>query len=188
MATELGRIIRERRKELGFTLEAVASRSGVSRATISKVERGDVTPTTAVLGKLAESLDLSISQALGGPLAQRQTRVPAEAQPVFVEPQSGFWRRSLSPLYQGRGVDFVLNGLPSRARTGPFPSHKPGVEEHLYVARGRLVVELDGVPVELKAGDYLFYEADRPHSFVNPDDEPCEYFIVIDSTKLRAAR
>ena len=182
-ATSLGATIRERRKALGLTLEELALRSGVSRATISKVERGDVTPTTPVLGRLAEALDISISQALGGQAKQRNLMVPSAVQPVFQEPGTGFWRRSLSPLYQGRGLDMVLNGLPPKARTGPFPSHKLGVEEHLYVVSGLLRVTLAHQTFELKAGDYLFYEADLPHAFENPGGAPCEYIIVIDSSK-----
>jgi transcriptional regulator with XRE-family HTH domain len=179
----LGATIRERRKALGLTLEDLAARSGVSRATISKVERGDVTPTTPVLGRLAEALDISISQALGGRIKQRILAIPTASQPVFQEPGTGFWRRSLSPLYQGRGLDMVLNGLPPGTRTGPFPSHKAGVEEHLYVVSGHLRVTLAHQAFDLKSGDYLFYEADLPHAFENPGETPCEYVIVIDSSK-----
>jgi transcriptional regulator with XRE-family HTH domain len=186
--SELGSSVRQRRHELGLTLEQLADRSGVSRATISKVERGDVTPTTVVLGKLAESLDISISQAIGGRKLQRSLRIPVSQQPVFSEPGSGFWRRSLSPLYQGKGLDVVLNGLPPHAQTGPFPSHKPGVEEHLYVIKGHLRLKLGDETYDLSAGDYMFYEADLPHLFSNPTNEPVEYFIVIDSTKLRGQR
>ena len=88
-------------------------------------------------------------------------------------------------MYAGRGIDFVLNKLPAKAKTGPFPSHREGVEEHLYVTKGRLKVTLDGTPHVVETGGFLFYRGDMSHSFENLGSTICEYFIVIDSTRLR---
>lgn len=183
--SSLSETLRGYRQQRRLTLEQLAKKSGVSRAAISKIERGDSGASTPVLGKLAEALDLSISQLIGGRERERVLRIPAAAQPVFREEGSGFERRSLSPLYLGRGIDFVHNRLPPKAKTGPFPSHRPGVEEHLYVVKGRLKVTLDGEAHILSAGDFLFYQANLDHTFENLSNAACEYFIVIDSTRLR---
>lgn len=183
--SKLGEALRHRRQERRLTLDQLAEKSGVSRAAISKIERGDSSASTTALGKLSEALDLSISQLIGGHSGDRVLHIPEGKQPVFREETSGFERRSLSPLYLGRGIDFVLNRLPPKARTGPFPSHRRGVEEHLYVTRGRLKVTLDGKDHVLKAGDFLFYRGDLDHTFENLSDAVCEYFIVIDSTRLK---
>lgn len=183
--SKLSEVLKRRRLERKLTLEQLAEKSGVSRAAISKIERGDSGASTSVLGKLAEALDLSISQLVGGERGEPILHIPRSRQPVFVEKQTGFERRSLSPLYGGRGIDFVLNSLPPKAKTGPFPSHRHGVEEHLYVQKGRLKVTLDGEAHVLEAGDFLFYRGDRSHTFENLANVTCEYFIVIDSTRLR---
>lgn len=183
--TSLGDAIRESRRRQGLTLDQLSARCGVSRAAISKIERGESGATTPVLGRIAEALDLSISQLIGGRESSDVVRVPRAAQPVFREEETGFERRSLSPLYFGRGVDFVRNTLPAGAKTGPFPSHREGVEEHLYVARGRLRVTLADESHDLEPGDFLFYRANLNHAFETLGDEPCEFFIVIDSTRLR---
>lgn len=182
---KLGDALRQRRLELKWTLERLAQESGVSRAAISKIERGESGATTTVLGRLAEALDLSISQLVGGRQSEPVLHIPRTLQPVFREDATGFERRSLSPLYLGRGIDFVLNRLPGKTKTGPFPAHRQGVEEHLYVTKGRLKVTLDGQAYALQAGDFLFYRADLNHTFENLSNEVCEYFIVIDSTRLR---
>jgi transcriptional regulator with XRE-family HTH domain len=184
-ASKLGGALKRRRLEQGLTLEQLAAKSGVSRAAISKIERGDSGASTPALGKLANALDLSISQLLGGPQRKAVLHVPHRKQPVFVEAATGFERRSLSPMYLGRGIDVVLNRLPAGAGTGPFPSHREGVEEHLYVVKGRLKVTLDGDVYVLRAGDFLFYRGDMSHKFENLSNAACEYFIVIDSTQLR---
>lgn len=183
--TKLGEALKRRRLEQKLTLEQLSAKSGVSRAAISKIERGDSGASTPVLGKLAEALDLSISQLVGGPRGEPVLHIPRDRQPVFVEEATGFERRSLSPLYLGRGIDFVFNRLPPKAKTGPFPSHRQGVEEHLYVTKGRLKVTLEGDEHVLESGDFLFYRGDLSHTFENLSNSPCEYFIVIDSTSLR---
>jgi transcriptional regulator with XRE-family HTH domain len=184
--SKLGEALKRRRLEQHLTLEQLSAKSGVSRAAISKIERGDSGASTPVLGKLAEALDLSISQLVGGGLRSEPVlHIPRDRQPVFVEDATGFERRSLSPMYLGRGIDFVLNHLPPKAKTGPFPSHRQGVEEHLYVTKGRLKVTLDGEEHVLQPGDFLFYRGDLNHTFENLGNTACEYFIVIDSTRLR---
>jgi len=181
----LGDTLRTRRRERKLTLQQLAELSGVSRAAISKIERGDSGASTPVLGKLAEALELSISQLIGGQIQAQAVFIPADKQPVFHEKTSGFERQSLSPLYLGRGVDFVLNRLPPHARTGPFPSHREGVEEHLYVNKGRLKVVLGDDEYMLSVGDFLFFKGNHCHSFENLTGRVCEYFIVIDSTRLK---
>lgn len=185
MLAPLGPALRRRRKELKWTLQELADKSGVSRAAISKIERGDSGASTPVLGKLAEALDVSVSQLLGGAERTTVVHIPAANQPVFREQETGFERQSLSPLYLGRGVDFVLNRLPPHGKTGPFPSHRKGVEEHLYVTKGRLKVTLGNESHIVNKGDFLFFHGDQNHTFENMTNRACEYFIVIDSTRLR---
>ncbi|HKH75527.1 MAG TPA: helix-turn-helix transcriptional regulator, partial [Rubrobacteraceae bacterium] len=48
----LGERVRELRRERGLTLDGLAGRSGVSRAMISKVERGEKNPTLVVAAKV----------------------------------------------------------------------------------------------------------------------------------------
>lgn len=185
MSQSLGTRLNTERRTHKLTIDALANKSGVSRSMISKVERGEAQPTTSVLGKLAEALDLSISQLVGGPEVTGTLVVRESDQPRFREESSGFERRSLSPLYRGRGIDLVLNALPPKTRTGPFPSHRAGVEEHLWVQSGNLIVEVGDERHALNAGDFLFYPADREHSFVNEVDTPAVFLIAVDSTKLR---
>ena len=57
------RLLAERTSR-GWNLEQLAERSGVSRAMISKVERGESSPTAAVLGRLSAAFGLTLSQLL----------------------------------------------------------------------------------------------------------------------------
>src|SRR5215472_13965375 len=89
VASDLNQRIAERVRELrarqGLSLEALASKSGVSRSMISVIERGESSPTAVVLEKLAAG------PASAGPVARR------DDQPLWRDPASGYLRRNVSP-------------------------------------------------------------------------------------------
>jgi transcriptional regulator with XRE-family HTH domain len=86
ITTRIARRVRELRDAEGFTLDALAERSGVSRSNISLIERGQSSPTAAVLDKLAAS-----------PAAEPSPVARVAEQPVWTDPASGYVRRNLSP-------------------------------------------------------------------------------------------
>src|ERR1700730_4601131 len=62
--TAFGERLRAERHGRGWPIERLAAASGVSRAMISKIERGESSPTAVVLGKLSAALELSVSELL----------------------------------------------------------------------------------------------------------------------------
>ncbi|CAA9452388.1 MAG: Transcriptional regulator, Xre-family with cupin domain, partial [uncultured Rubrobacteraceae bacterium] len=66
------------RRERGLTLEELAGRSGVSRAMISKLERGEKNPTLVVAAKVAEGLGITLSQLMGIEERREVVVVPRE--------------------------------------------------------------------------------------------------------------
>ncbi len=177
----LGVRVRELRKDRGLTLEELAAASGVSRAMISKLERGEKNPTLVIAARLAEGLGVSLSRLAGVEERREVVVVPKERRPVLRDPDTGFERQSLSPTFVGRGVEFLRNVVPEGSTSGDFPPHRKGVEEHLVVERGELEAILDGEKYLLREGDALFFEADVPHRFDNVGRGECSYYLVISS-------
>ena len=64
-------------------------------------------------------------------------------------------------------------------------AHRRGVEEYIYVLRGRMRATIGNQRVTLNQGDSLYFQADADHSFLNLGKTQCEYFLVIDSSKVR---
>src|SRR5450759_3233330 len=119
-----GTKLRRLRAGKRWTIQQLATMSAVSRSMISKIERGEASPTTVVLGKLAEGFGVSVSQLIGGCKARSARLLRPHDQPIYRESKSGFERRSLSPVSRHNGVDVVLNALPAGGSTSPFPSHR----------------------------------------------------------------
>ena len=177
--------VRRHRKLRDLSLEGLSALSGVSRSMISRVERGETVPSTGTLSRLAEALGTTFSQLMAHPDEQEIIVIPAARQPLLADEDTGYTRRCISPVLPTRGIDWVLNTLPPGSSTGEFVPHRRGVEEYIYVLRGRLEAAVGGRKVVLETRDALYFQADTTHAFANVGDGACEYFLIIDSGKLR---
>ncbi len=177
----LGERVRGLRRERGLTLDLLAERSGVSRAMISKLERGEKNPTLVVAAKVAEGLGVRLSQLVGVEERREVVVVPRGRRMVVRDPETGFERQLLSPSFGGRGIEFIKNVVPEDSTSGEFPPHRRGVEEYVVVERGRLRAFLGGEDYLLEEGDALYFEADVSHRFDNAGTGECSYYLVIAS-------
>src|SRR5687768_13927267 len=173
----LGGRVRELRRRRSLTLEELAERSGVSRAMISKLERGEKNPTLVVAAKVAEGLGVSLSRLLGIEERRSVVVVPREARMVMRDPETGFERQLLSPRVGG--LEFIRNVVPEGSTSGEFPPHRRGVEEYVVVQKGRLRVVLGEEEHVLEEGDAAYFEADVAHRFDNAGEGECSYYLVI---------
>jgi transcriptional regulator with XRE-family HTH domain len=178
-AGRLGDRVRELRRGRGLTLEELAERSGVSRAMISKVERGEKNPTLVVAAKVAEGLEITLAELLGTEERRKIIVVPRERRMVMRDPETGFERQLLSPSLGRRAVEFIRNIVPRESTSGEFLPHRRGVEEYVVVEKGRLRAIIGGEEYLLEEGDALYFEADVSHRFDNAGDGECSYYLVI---------
>lgn len=169
------------RQERRLTLEALAERSGVSRAMISKIERGEKNPTLVVAARLSEGFEISLSQLVGMEEQREVVVVPKERRMVMKDPETDFERQLLSPSFGRRGVEFIRNVVPEGSTSGEFPAHKKGVQEYVVIEKGRLRAILGGEEYLLEEGDSIYFEADVEHRFENAGEGECSYYLVIDS-------
>lgn len=110
------RLLAERASR-GWSLEQLAERSGVSRAMISKVERGESSPTAAVLGRLSAAFGLTLSQLLARAEQGAARLLNREGeQERWRDPDTGFERRALTPPGSSSPLELVWGDLPPKAR------------------------------------------------------------------------
>ena len=177
---EFGRRVRAAREHAGLTLERLSQSSGVSRAMLSKVERGDKSPTLVVAMRIAHGLDLSLSSLIDAEGRLRAGAVIRKAERhVFRDEQSGFERHILSPVSADSAVELLFHHLPPRTSTGELPPYPAGTEKHVIMLEGLVTMTIGGSEIELREGDALFFDPSVPFSFDNRSDEPCGYYLVV---------
>lgn len=181
----LGKRVRELRRGRGLTLEALAERSGVSRAMISKIERGEKNPTLVVAARLAEGFGVTLSQLAGVEERRKVIVIPKEKQMVMRDPETDFERQLLSPEVGRQGIEFSRNVIPESSTSGEFPAHREGVEGYVVVEQGRLKTILGGEEYFLQKRDAMYFEADVAHRFENAGEGECSYYLVVARVRER---
>lgn len=163
-----------------MSLRELALRCGVGAATLSQVERGESSPTLAVAARIAEGLELSLSQLL---------RLDETHHVVVVRRGNG--RRSarggheieeLTPPLPGQRADVSIHRLEPGVATGGAadpPIHEPGSRETVVVLNGEVELAVDGEVHLLGSGDSATFDADLPHNLRNPGTEETRLLAVI---------
>lgn len=182
--------VRALREQADLTLDRFSKLSGVSRAMLSKVERGEKSPTIGVAKRIAHALDTSFSVLMGDEAASRRTvaLVRKNQRQVFRDAETGFERYLLSPVMAGMPVEVVLHRLPPKTSTGKLPAYPKGVTKHVLVSRGRVIVGIDDKETDLEEGDSLYFEADAEHWFENRTALETEYYLVISAAQIHSRR
>lgn len=145
------------RQARGWSLETLAERSGVSRATLSRFERAESSPSTVQLNRLCRALGMTASRLLGELESGNHALVTRAKQPLWVDQHSGLRRRSLSPPTTGYAVELIECELPAGAVIAYDVSPLAGLEHHLWLIEGALELEIEGRRHRLAPGDVLRY-------------------------------
>lgn len=170
--SEVGRNLRKIRLNKALSLSRLSEMASISVAQLSKIENGKVSPSLAVLRKLADALGVSLA-------AMVAESVPPQLNPVF-KGEGYTFRRNTSGK---EPIEEVFLHMSQEARMQPelitFP---PGSEsghalnhdgeEFFYVLQGRIRFHYgQETPVELEEGDFIYFDNTVPHRYENPDEK-----------------
>jgi transcriptional regulator with XRE-family HTH domain len=185
----IARRVRALRADLGLSLEALATKSGVSRSMISLVERGESSPTAVVLEKIAAGLGVSLAtlfddaSAPANPISRGAERTP------WRDPQSGYVRRNISPPSFPSPIRLVEVVLPAGARVAyETGARDTSIHQQIWVQEGSVEVTLGRVTYRLGEDDCLAMQLNEPTAFRNRTRKPARYLVVIASEPVRAPR
>ena len=170
--------LRNLRLERGMTLNELEGRCGVSRATLSRIETGEVSPSAEALGRIAASYQVSISTLFQPIEPSFEPHVPAAAQAVWNDAASGLTRRMISPasgLLRGEVIEATIAaGRDLHYDTAPVP----GQEHHLVLLEGALALTVGEVTHDLRPGDCLRYRLSGASHFQS-GAEGCRYLLFL---------
>lgn len=170
--------LRTLRTDSGLTLQDLAARSGVSRATLSRIENGEVSPTAETLGRLASAFSLPLSQLLAPMEADFPPLVRHVDQSVWQDREHGFSRRALSPPNRQLKLEMIECAITPHQRIVYDRPAFAGHEHHLVLLSGALTLTVDGARHELAPGDCLRYRLRGASSF-ETGDEAARYIIAM---------
>lgn len=182
----IGRRVRDARSRLGWTLDELAARSGVSRRMVVNVEQGATNPSIATL--------LRLSDALGIGLPALVDTTDGEDVPVVVH-RDGVTAPMWTSAAGGSAVLVAGTNPPDVTelwdwRLGPgdtyrSEAHRAGTRELLHVLSGSVVLVVDGVEHRLRAGDSACFDGAVPHSYANASaSRPARFSLAVHEPAL----
>ena len=167
------------RADHGWSLDALAERTGISRATLSRLERCELSPTAAMLGSLCAVYGWTLSRLMADAEARPPGFVPAAEQAEWTDPESGYRRRAVSPPAAGLCGELVEVHMPAGASVSYDTSPVAGLEHHLWLLEGSLTLEVEGASYNLRAGDCLRYLLYGPTRFHGTGKRGARYVVAI---------
>ncbi|WP_295813800.1 XRE family transcriptional regulator [uncultured Nitratireductor sp.] len=153
------------RRERGWSLDDLAGLSGISRATLSRLENAEVSATANVLGKLCAAYGMTLSRLIHLVEEEFEPLVTHTAQALWEDSQSGFARRVVSPPARALAGEVMEGVLRPGARISYDAPPRPGLEHHLILIEGALRITVDGAVHTLHPGDCLRYQLRGPSRF-----------------------
>ena len=174
----LGDRVKRLRSERGWSLEALANASGVSRSMLSQIEREQANPTLAVTLRIARAFALTLGELLETPNAASSVNViRANDHAYHYRSDAHCQIRTLSPLNLEKDVEFYQVALKPGGALRSAP-HFEGTREFLTVQKGQVRVESANDSEILHPGDSASYRADVPHAIINTGKGEAVMFLV----------
>ncbi|MDX2321448.1 MAG: helix-turn-helix domain-containing protein [Moritella sp.] len=183
MHASLGTRLKAARSNKGWSLDKTSQHTGVSKAMLGQIERGESSPTVVRLWNIANGFELPLSYFLTD-LAQKNTSTSAlennehDIQIVTLFPYDAVTKLEI----------FQITLDPQRQHISA--PHNAGVIEHIIAVDGAmeyyLALAADGTEQEwhiLQQGEGIKFNADQPHGYRNMTGESVTIHNIISYTE-----
>ncbi|MGB8809279.1 MAG: XRE family transcriptional regulator [Acinetobacter calcoaceticus] len=183
--------VRELRLARGYTLDVLAIRCQVSRSAISLIERGEASPTAIVLEKLANGLDVPLTQLFANQQGNQspQPIVRRSQQSEWKDPETGYIRRQISPPNWKSPFQIVEIEFPAHSRiTYEISETSKVVQQQLWVVEGKIDIQLGESSYALSTGDCLAMQLNQPVIYSNNSSQVARYILVVSSQLASAIK
>lgn len=184
-ALKIGKKVRELRQKNRYTLQDLATRTGLSKPFLSQIENDHVIPPIATLLKLARALNVSMTYFFQDEegsekisITRQQERIKIERRPHHQMGEVNYIYVALETKKTNKAMDPFLVEFPVQSsKEMIFQSHEG--EEFLYVTEGQVEFRtVDRVEI-LNTGDSIYFESDISHSFRCVSETPAKALAVI---------
>jgi transcriptional regulator with XRE-family HTH domain len=174
----IARRLRLERDARGWSLADLAERSGVSKATISKIERDEMSPTAVLLVRLAGAFDLTLAGLLLRAEAPQDRFSRAADQPVWRDPDTGYLRKQVFSR-PDHPLEVAQIELPPGRRVAFPAASYAHIRQIVWVQSGKLAIQEAGERHVLGPGDCLGFGPPSEVTLANETATSCRYVVLL---------
>lgn len=170
----LSRKLRRLRREAQLTLQQLSGRCGISVSTLSKIEKGQLSPTYEKIAALAQGLNIQVGELfndepLAAPTARRS--LTRRGQGVMHATEQYDYEVLCAELAHKQFVPLLATIKARTLQAFPALLHHAG-EEFIYVLKGKVTVHTDYYqPMELAEGDSCYFDSTMGHACVAGEED-----------------
>lgn len=171
------------RETKGVTLEELASRSGLTKSYLSKVERGISVPSIATALKLADAFQLGVGDLFGAADSSKDfTLVRRNERKPFNRRGEKFGHRyeAIAPANTRGLFEAFVDHPPFAVPSGYKPAQHRG-QEMIFVVKGRVEVNFPHTEIKLDVGDSLVFSGRLPHRVLSLRPARAEILVIVTS-------
>lgn len=167
------------RNNRGWSLDTTSKNTGVSKAMLGQIERGESSPTIATLWKIASGFNTSFSSFIED-ISPDNTHIIHSKQSLKQLHQEDN-KIKIMPLFAyNKELNceiFIIELQPGCEHLSP--PHQNGVIEHVIVANGKIEVLVNNKWINLTQNEGLRFPADKPHGYRNMSTTPATFHDII---------
>ena len=172
---DVGTRIRALREQRGLSLRALAERCNLSINAISRIERGENSPTVSSLHLLANALGVPITDFFYDAPEKTTVFVKSDHRTSFR--RDGVVMESLGIGLRNQHLEPFLMTIEPGAGDLSDPIIHSG-QEFVYCLRGEIEYHVGDAVYHFQAGDSLLFEASQPHCFTNHSTKPAVTLVI----------
>ncbi|PLW76727.1 helix-turn-helix domain-containing protein [Cohaesibacter celericrescens] len=169
----------ELRRDRQWSLEQLSAKSGVSRASLSRLENAEVAATAEMLGKICSAYEMPLSRLIMMTEEAFKPKISMKDQLVWSDQTQGFSRRLVSPPSSQLSGEILECTLSAGAEIQYDAAPVHGLEHQLLILSGSLAITVDDTQYDLSQGDCLRYVLRGPSRFCADSVTGANYLLVL---------
>lgn len=162
--------------ERNLTLGQLSKISGISKAMLSDIEKGDSNPTINTIWKIANGLKVPYTKLMEN--VEKEATVVRKSEPTVQTGETEHYRIycyfTNTPVRNFELFYVELDAHSSNVTVG----HSEKAQEYIYVIQGELVLHTEMGNYTLNSGDALVFDSSVKHTYINEQNVMLTFMVV----------
>ena len=173
----IGNKLKDIRNKRNLSLDEVAKLTGVSKAMLGQIERGQSNPTVSTLWKIATGLKVSFSLFIDENQDDLKVIDQKDITPI-IEDNNRMRLYTIFPFDANKGFEIFTIELEPGCNHISTP-HNDEVEEYIIVTEGQIEIDINDKKFVLQKGNSIKFMANKPHTYKNINQDRSVFQNII---------
>ena len=169
------------RQQKSLSLDGLAKLSGVSKAMIAQIERGESSPTVNTLWKIATGLHVPFGTLIA--MDKQSAKFVQFEEKHAIQDTEGLTLYPIFSFEDNQSLEIFSVSLAPHCSHASDP-HGIHSFEYILPLSGKLQLGVQGEVYDLATGNSLRIDSNYPHTYHNPFDFPAVFYCILQHSKI----